>query len=54
MSYKITVCSECLRASCLRGDFYCENYKNASVIKVPIDKLRQLGLESPSYWDDQP
>lgn len=47
---KITVCSECLRASCWQGIFYCENYKNGGDMEVPINELEEWKLEDSSYW----
>jgi hypothetical protein len=49
-SAPVTVCSECLRASCWQGIFYCEDYKRARTTRKPIAELRALKLESPDYW----
>jgi hypothetical protein len=49
----ITVCDNCLKASCWNGIFYCDKYRTAGVTKVPVSKLRSLGYENESYWDEQ-
>lgn len=47
----VTVCKECLRASCLQGIFYCEKYKTAGVVRLSKSQLRALKTgEHPSYW----
>lgn len=49
-SPKITVCANCLRASCWQGIFYCDEYKTASTIEKTLEELESLKLEHPSYW----
>ncbi len=46
----ITVCGSCLRASCWQGEFYCDNFKTANIVDLPVKRLRRLALESPDYW----
>lgn len=46
----ITVCSNCLRASCWQGEFYCEEYKTAGTVEKTISELYELGLEHESWW----
>lgn len=46
----ITVCAECLRASCWHGDFYCDAYRNAGLVKKPESELERLAAEHPSYY----
>lgn len=46
----ITVCSECFRASCWHGDFFCEGYRNAGTVKKSESALRALAVEHPSYY----
>ena len=48
----ITVCSNCLRASCWLGYFYCDEYKTAGIIEKSISELKELQLESPDYWKE--
>jgi len=50
---QITVCGNCLRASCWQGIFYCDQYKNAGTIGMPISKLKEMALEDPSYWSEE-
>ena len=50
---KVAVCSECLRASCWWGEFYCDDYKTAGVVELPRWALEQLALEDPSFWKDK-
>ena len=49
-SKKITVCSECLTASCWHGIFMCEESEFAGAIELPIWALEKLKLESSDYW----
>lgn len=51
----ITVCGECLTASCWQGIFMCDEARNAGTVQKTREELRKLGLEHPSYWktDDQ-
>lgn len=46
----VTVCSECLQASCWHGEFMCQKAVSAGTIEKPVRELRALGLEHPSYW----
>jgi hypothetical protein len=48
----VTVCSECLRASCWQGLFMCEKSANAGTIDLDIRYLEKRALEHPSYWDE--
>ena len=50
---KVTVCSECFRASCWEGYFMCDLSANAKTIEVPIWILEKLKLESPDYWKEE-
>jgi hypothetical protein len=47
----ITVCASCKRASCWQGEFYCDEYKTADIINLPLSKLKKMKLEHPCYWD---
>lgn len=49
-SNTITVCDNCLRASCWLGLFYCEKHSTAGTIEKTLDELVKLDLEHPSYW----
>jgi hypothetical protein len=50
----ITVCDNCLQATCWQGKFYCDKYQTAGTIDLPVRRLRELRLEHPSYWLDDP
>lgn len=49
----VTVCSECLRASCWQGKFYCDNYQTAGAVQKTIAELKELDLENPDYWKQE-
>ena len=46
----ITVCDECLQASCWQGTFMCDRSINAGTVEKTIEELNKLSLEHPSYW----
>ena len=46
----ITVCAECLQASCWQGKFMCDNSKNANIVEITVRSLRILQMENESYW----
>jgi len=46
----VTVCSECLCASCWHGEFMCEEARFAKTVEMPIAQLKVLALENPEYW----
>lgn len=46
----ITVCSECLRASCWQGEFMCDKARTAGTVEKTREQLAQLNREHPSYW----
>jgi hypothetical protein len=50
----ITVCAECLRASCWQGIFYCEDFKWANITRKTVEELNRLNLEHPDYWKNDP
>lgn len=47
---RVLVCASCLRVSCLAGEFYCEEYKQADIMLKTVGELRALALEHPDYW----
>ena len=48
----ITVCEECLQASCWQGIFsMCEEAHYAGTVEKTVQELEALDLEDPSYWD---
>ncbi len=50
---KITVCAACLRASCWQGEFYCDDYREASTLQKTKKELKKLGYENAEYWKDK-
>jgi len=48
---RITVCSECLQASCWHSQFYCDKYKTAGTVDKTVKELRAMNLEHESYWE---
>lgn len=48
---KITVCAQCLQASCWQGIFMCDRAEDADVKEMTVAELRRLGLEHESWWD---
>jgi len=46
----VTVCAECLRASCWQGANFCEAWRTASTKRMRIGDLRDLALENPDFW----
>lgn len=47
---RITVCAECLRASCWQGNYVCQKYMTADTVKKTIARLVKLNLEHECYW----
>lgn len=50
-SRRVTVCAECLCASCWLAIFMCENSDIADIKTMTVAELRGLGREHPSYWE---
>lgn len=50
----ITVCSNCLQASCWLGIFMCHNARAAGIVEKTVRELRELKRESPHYWFKNP
>jgi hypothetical protein len=46
----VTVCSECLQASCWHGEFMCERSRGANVTRRTVGVLRGLDREHPSHY----
>jgi hypothetical protein len=49
-SETVTVCSNCLQASCWQGIFMCYESDKAGTVEKTREELKQLDLEHPSYW----
>lgn len=47
---KVTVCSNCFRASCWQGIFMCDESRSAGTVEKDVQELTELNLEHPSYW----
>jgi hypothetical protein len=47
---KVTVCAECLRASCWHGIFLCAKSRDAGTTTRTTAELDQLDREHPSYY----
>lgn len=50
LSRKITVCANCLQASCWQGVFLCDRARGAGTTELTVLKLHQLAYENPEYW----
>lgn len=46
----VTVCDQCLKASCWQGEFFCDDYQTAGTFEVQVKVLRELAREHCSYW----
>lgn len=46
----VTVCDQCLQASCWQGEFYCQEYKTAGTTQMTRKELAKLGRENSDYW----
>lgn len=49
----ITVCDNCLQASCWKGLFMCQESMTAGTVEKTVAELRELGLENECYWEDE-
>lgn len=47
----VTVCSECLRASCWHMEFPCEKARYAGTAQRAASDLDALNLEHPSHYE---
>jgi hypothetical protein len=50
MTDLITVCDECLQASCWQAIFMCQKSQNAGITQKTRAELTNLGLEHSDYW----
>ncbi len=51
---KVTVCAECLMASCWLSIFICEKYRSAGTTELTVRRLHSLAYENPQYWFKDP
>ncbi|MHB8272686.1 hypothetical protein [Bradyrhizobium sp.] len=47
---RVTVCDNCLQASCWQGIFMCYESVSAGTTVKTVAELRKLNLENESYW----
>ena len=47
----VTVCNNCLCASCWKGIFMCDESDIAGITDLPIELLRKLRFEHSDYYD---
>ena len=47
---EVTVCAECLCASCWHGEFYCSKYRYANITKKTVRELNELNREHPDNY----
>lgn len=48
----VTVCSECLRATCWQGMFMCDKAYGAGTFDLDVEYLKVRALENPCYWEN--
>jgi len=46
----VTVCANCLKASCVSGWFQCEENFESGTKEMKIKDLKKLNLEHSRYW----
>jgi hypothetical protein len=49
----VTVCDNCLQASCWQGIFMCWESRDAGTVEMTVSELRLLSLEHERYWIDE-
>ncbi len=49
----VTVCDNCLMASCWHGIFMCDESRYAGTINKPVSELLTLGREHPDYFSEK-
>jgi hypothetical protein len=47
---RVTVCAECLRASCWHGEFMCDKSRGADVTTRTVRELDALGYEHAEHY----
>lgn len=48
--YDVTVCAECLTASCWHGESMCQKAKYAGLVTKRASELRAMNREHPDYF----
>lgn len=51
--YIVTVCSECLRASCWHWEFPCDKGQTAVTVMRRASQLRELNREHPDNYSPE-
>lgn len=46
----VTVCADCLCASCWHGEFLCQTSRGADITKKTVRELRALDREHSDYY----
>lgn len=46
----VTVCAECLCASCWQAIFMCQRSQFADITTKSVRELRELAMEHECYW----
>ena len=49
----ITVCAECLQASCWQGAFMCDDFMEAGTTEKSVKELKELNFEHSDYWKEE-
>ena len=49
----VTICDECLKASCWQGIFMCDNAYTAGTMDLDVEYLKVRALEHPDWWADE-
>lgn len=52
-SDKITVCDNCLQASCWHGEFMCDEAYVSGTVEKTVGELRKLNYEHEHHWENQ-
>lgn len=47
----VIVCEQCNRACCWKGEFMCENAKDAGIKQLKVRQLKTLNLEHERFWE---
>lgn len=50
---RVTVCAECLKASCWHGVFMCDLSFRADITTRTVRELDALGYEDPSHYSTE-
>lgn len=48
--YEVTVCADCLTATCWHGEFMCPKAQESGITTRLASELRALGREHPDHY----